>query len=105
MRMNAAQVEALEVSNAHLSNAGLPTINQMLGKQADAVQSALHKVVQIKVKSVYGVIQAYPANEAAELFAQIAGTKTLKHETLALAERLGFAIEEVKEVQFYRSGN
>ncbi len=54
----------------------------------------------IEVKDVYGVAKAYPKNEAAELFAKIAGTKTLCHETLAYAERLGFSIQEVKRVSF-----
>lgn len=57
-------------------------------------------VIQIEVRSVYGVLQAYPANEPANLLAQIAGTKTLKHETLALAERMGFSIEQMPQQQF-----
>lgn len=59
-------------------------------------------VIQIEVRSVYGVLQSYPANEAATLLAQIAGTKTLKHETLALAERMGFAIEQKAQAQFFK---
>jgi hypothetical protein len=55
----------------------------------------MEKVVLIKIKSIYGGLYAYPANEAAELFAAIAGTKTLASPVLAYAERLGFAIKEV----------
>lgn len=42
--MSAVQIEAIEVANAHLSNVGLPTINEMMGKQAKAVQEALSHV-------------------------------------------------------------
>lgn len=51
-------------------------------------------VILVEVKNVYGELKAYPANEAAEVLAQIAGTKTLKSSTLALAARLGMAIEQ-----------
>lgn len=53
------------------------------------------KAVMVEIREVYGVKMAYPKNEAAKLFAEIAGTKSLKHHTLALAERLGFAIVDV----------
>lgn len=58
------------------------------------------KVIQIEVKDVYGVSKAYPANDAAKLFARIAGTKTLCRETLGYAQQLGFSIQEVKPVSF-----
>ena len=58
------------------------------------------KVIQIEVKDVYGVSKAYPANEAAKLFAQIAGTKTLCRETLRYAVQLGFEVQEVSKVSF-----
>ena len=58
-------------------------------------------VIQIQVKNVYGVTQAYPANEPAKLLAQIAGTKTLKSETLSLATRLGMLVEQVPQPQFH----
>lgn len=66
----------------------------------DAVDSYLkymgskYRVVMIDVRNVYGNTTIYPANEAAKLFAKIAGTKTLTNATLALAEQLGFSIEE-----------
>lgn len=91
-RMSAVQSEAIDAANNCLTMAGLPTINVMLGMQASAVQKAIRPVVLVEIKSVYGALKAYPANEAAELLAQIAGTKTLANVTLALAERMGFSI-------------
>ena len=52
------------------------------------------KTILIELKTVYGKTTIYPANEAADLLAEIAGTKTLTNVTLALAERLGFEIVE-----------
>lgn len=48
--------------------------------------------IEIRVDRVYGNLVTYPVCARAQLLAEIAGTKTLKHETLALAERLGFEI-------------
>ena len=55
----------------------------------------MNQVIQIQVKNVYGVATTYPANEQAKMLAQIAGTKTLKPDTLATAKKMGFAIELV----------
>ena len=49
----------------------------------------------IKLRNVYGRDQFYPFNETARLFAQIAGTKTLLPDTLALARKLGYRVVEV----------
>ena len=57
----------------------------------------------IEVRNVYGIATVYPVCEAAKLFAQIAGTKTLTHHTLALAERLGYLIEAAPAVQQWRA--
>lgn len=46
----------------------------------------------IEVRNVYGNETLYPANKAAETFARIAGTKTLKRETVSLAMTLGYTI-------------
>jgi hypothetical protein len=62
----------------------------------------MENVIQIQVRTVYGVMQAYPVNEQAKLLAQIAGTKTLQHATLAYAERMGFQIEQVQQAAFYQ---
>lgn len=53
------------------------------------------QVVQIQIRSVYGAIKYYPANQAAELIAQIAGTKTLSAQAIKLAVQLGMQIEYV----------
>jgi hypothetical protein len=54
-----------------------------------------YRVIEIEVRTVYGNTTIYPVNKAANLLAEIAGTKTLTNKTLALAERMGFAIKEV----------
>jgi hypothetical protein len=83
--MNEAQIEAVAQANAFLNNAGLPLIQE--------------RVVKIKIKNVYGSLKIYPANQAAELFAAIAGVKTLSNVQLAYAERLGFQIKQVEAYQ------
>ncbi|MBI5259791.1 MAG: hypothetical protein HY855_25045 [Burkholderiales bacterium] len=55
--------------------------------------------LEVVVRSVYGVKQIYPANDAARVIAQIAGTKTLTTQTLALAKKLGMVVQEVLEPQ------
>ena len=80
--MNKTQIEALANANAFLNNAGLPLIEE--------------RIVQVQVKNVYGKATVYPANETAEIFAAIAGTKTLAPLVLAYARRLGFDIQQVE---------
>lgn len=84
--LNEAQIEALANANAFLNNAGLPLVQ-------------MDRVVQVQVKNVYGKAAVYPANEAAEFFAAIAGTKTLAPVVLAYARRLGFDIQQVEAYQ------
>lgn len=48
--------------------------------------------LMVTVKSVYGARKVYPNNDAAQLFAAIARTKTLSVTDLARARVLGFAI-------------
>lgn len=91
-RLNESQIEALAQANAYLNNAGLPTINDMLGKQAEAVQAAMVPVLRITVRSNYGAPAIYPANDAARIFAAIAGTKTLQINTLNKVKSLGYRI-------------
>jgi len=45
------------------------------------------------VKDVYGTATVYPANDAAAVFAAIAGTKTLTARTVACARQLGFVVK------------
>ena len=77
MSLNAVQTEAIAVANAHLNNVGLPLYTEP-------------KTLLVKIKIVYGGTKIYPANDVAEQFAEIAGTKTLTPAILGRAERLGF---------------
>lgn len=49
--------------------------------------------VHITVRKVYGVEKAYPACETSNLFAKIAGTKTLSLDVIDHIIRLGYRIE------------
>jgi hypothetical protein len=51
--------------------------------------------IQIEIRNVYGNEAIYPANQVAKTFAIIAGTKTLKRETIKLAQSLGYTVEVV----------
>jgi hypothetical protein len=55
--------------------------------------------VKVQIKSVFGNHLIYPANTEAQLFADIAGTKTLSQSDLQKIVKLGFVIEEV---QYYK---
>lgn len=57
------------------------------------------QVIEVTIKNVYGKATVYPANEAAEFLAAIAGTKTLSTAVLAYARRLGFDIKQVEAYQ------
>lgn len=48
--------------------------------------------ITIRVKSIYGLETYYPACPAAELFAKIAGTKTITSHALADIRALGYEI-------------
>lgn len=52
-------------------------------------------VVQVEVRSVYGVKAIYPVNHEAKVFAQIAGTKTLTKAVISDIKLLGIAVEQV----------
>ena len=49
--------------------------------------------IQVQVKSVYGVEKVYPVCKAAQLFAQIAKSKTLTKDTLVDIFLLGYEIK------------
>ena len=51
--------------------------------------------VKVKQKSQYGSTVFYPANDLAELFAKVAGTKTLTASILCYIKEAGFDIEVV----------
>jgi hypothetical protein len=52
-------------------------------------------IVQIQIKCVYGKPTYYPVNEAGQLFAAIAETKTLSKGDLQKIMQLGFEIQYV----------
>lgn len=51
--------------------------------------------IAITLKNVYGETKAYPANDQAQRFANLLGTKTLTPSTIKQIEAMGFAIVEV----------
>jgi hypothetical protein len=53
------------------------------------------QVIEVNLKSVYGEVKAYPINEAAKLFADLAGTKTLTVQSLKKIQALGYEIKAV----------
>lgn len=76
--MNDAQKEAIAAADAYLTNAGLAPVGD--------------RVMLVKIENVYGVQKIYPANEVAEFFAAIAGTKTLSSKVVTYAAKLGFKV-------------
>jgi hypothetical protein len=48
--------------------------------------------ITVKIKDVYGCRNIYPVCPAAELFAQIAGTKTLPFWVIDKVKKLGYAV-------------
>ena len=48
--------------------------------------------IEVTTRRVYGLAKIYPANQAAKLLAEIAGTATLTERTLSLAHQMGFEI-------------
>jgi hypothetical protein len=48
--------------------------------------------LHVQIKSVYGTDKVYPVNTPAQLFARIAGTKTLTRETLRNVFALGCVV-------------
>ena len=57
------------------------------------------KTAKITIRNVYGNDTIYPANDVAEIFAKIAGKKTLSNVDLLDMERLGFYTEIVAQQQ------
>jgi len=49
-------------------------------------------IVEVTIKQVYGKELIYPANKNAQIFANIAGTKTLSPFLLQNAKALGFEV-------------
>ena len=57
-------------------------------------------VIEVEVKDVYGVTKYYPICEKAQLFADIAGTKTLTVQVIKNIEALGYSIIASRTVTF-----
>lgn len=55
----------------------------------------MNDTVQFEVRNVFGNQTIYPANEPAQLFADIAGKKTLSPADLTKIRQLGFYTEQV----------
>jgi hypothetical protein len=53
--------------------------------------------ITVRITSVYGAKTVYPVCETAKIFADIAGTKTLKPETINLIKKLGYTISIAQE--------
>jgi phosphate/sulfate permease len=53
----------------------------------------MDKKLVIEVKQVYGNEMIYPANDTAQVFADLVGTKTLSRMKLALIQGLGYVVE------------
>jgi len=57
-------------------------------------------VIEVEVKDVYGITKYYPICEKAQLFADIAGTKTLTVQVIKKIEALGYSIKASRTVTF-----
>jgi len=53
--------------------------------------------ILVRITSVYGVKTVYPVCETAKIFADIAGTKTLKPTTINSIKALGYTINVMQE--------
>ncbi len=53
--------------------------------------------ITVRITSNYGARAVYPVCETAQIFAQIAGTKTLKPETLNSIKALGYTVNVAQE--------
>ena len=53
----------------------------------------LTKTCKVHVRNNYGNIVIYPACKESEIFANIAGTKTLTRKTIDLAKELGYEFQ------------
>jgi hypothetical protein len=53
--------------------------------------------ITVRITSVYGAKTIYPVCETAQIFADIAGTKTLKATTINMIKALGYKINVQQE--------
>jgi len=57
-------------------------------------------IIEVEVKDVYGVTKYYPICEKAQLFADIAGTKTLTVQVIKKIEAMGYSVRASRTVTF-----
>jgi hypothetical protein len=60
----------------------------------------MNNTIEVEVRDVYGAAKYYPSCEKAQLFADIAGTKTLTLETIKKIEALGYSVKVCRTVTF-----
>ena len=56
--------------------------------------------IRVEVRNVYGTVKYYPICEKAQLFADIAGTKTLTLQAIKKIEALGYSIKASRTITF-----
>ena len=62
-----------------------------------------YQVAMIEVRSVYGQIKLYPANDIARTFAKIAGTTTLSRRAIQHIQNLGYEIVSLADADWRRA--
>ena len=67
-----------------------------MADQSTAQQGVLS--IEVRVKSNYGSEAIYPVGKPAELFATLAGTRTLTRPTIEVIKRLGYEVHVQQEV-------
>jgi hypothetical protein len=60
----------------------------------------MQPVITVRVDRNYGVKTVYPVSKEAQLFAKIAGTKTLTRHTLRDVKELGYRIETTEHLDY-----
>jgi hypothetical protein len=102
-RNNIADESGIEVARIGLfalNDDSDPTIEAFRDEIVDAYNmnsptNLLRRSVKVEVRNVFGKEMIYPANVPAEIFAAIAGKKTLSNADLMNIQALGFKVEEV----------
>jgi hypothetical protein len=54
---------------------------------------SMNQNITVEIRDVYGVAKVYPMCSTAQLFADIAGTKTLLPEDIKRIQMLGYSVE------------
>ncbi len=56
-------------------------------------------IIKVEIKNNFGNEAIYPACEHSQIFAEIAGTKTLTRDTIAKIKALGYQIQQHVETE------